>query len=105
MRAQLEDDPLLRACALTFMSDMGVMAAARPPDTPLNFASPGFRAASLDHAIWFHRPFDPNRWWCYQANSVNNVGSRGLAIGGLYDEAGALAATIAQEALWRLGQP
>jgi len=53
--------------------------------------------------VWFHRPFDPNRWHCYQARPVNNVGSRGLALGGLYDEHGSLVASLAQEALWRLG--
>jgi acyl-CoA thioesterase II len=78
------------------------MAAARPPGTPLTFGV-GFRAASLDHTIWFHRSFHPERWHCYQAGPVNNVGNRGLALGSLYDEQGVLVASMAQEALWRLG--
>jgi acyl-CoA thioesterase len=102
MLAPVEDDPVIRACALAFMSDMGLMAAARPPGTPLRFG-PGFQAASLDHSVWFHRPFVPDRWHCYQASPINNVGSRGLAVGGFYDESGALVASMAQEALWRLG--
>ena len=103
MRDPIGDDPVLRACALTFMSDMGLMAAARPPGTPLRFGQ-GFQAASLDHAIWFHRPFDPARWHCYQAAPVNNSGSLGLALGGFYTEEGTLVASMAQEALWRLGR-
>jgi acyl-CoA thioesterase len=97
----VEDDPMVRACALTYMSDMGLMAAARPLDTPLVFR-PGTVAASLDHSVWFHRPFVPDRWHCYHAAPVNSVGARGLAYGGLYDEQGTLVASIAQEALWRL---
>ena len=96
----VEDDPVIRACALTFMSDLGLMAAARPPGTPLVFGA-GI-AASLDHAIWFQRPFDPERWHCYQVTSLNNNDARGLAHGAYYDEAGSLIATMAQEALWRV---
>jgi acyl-CoA thioesterase-2 len=103
MLEPIEDDPLIRACVLTFMSDMGLMAAARPPDTPLEFGT-GAMAASLDHSVWFHRPFAPERWHCYHAQPVNNVGARGLAVGGLYTEEGALVATMAQEALWRFGE-
>lgn len=97
----IEDDPMIRACALTYVSDMGLMVAARPPDTAITFG-PGTVAASLDHSIWFHRPYVPDRWHCYHATHLNSVGARGLAVGGLYDEDGALVATMTQEALWRL---
>lgn len=96
----VEDDPIIRACTLTFMSDIGLMAAARPPETPLVFGTA--IAASLDHSIWFHRPFNPERWHCYQASSLNNNDARGLALGAFYDLEGSLVATISQEALWRL---
>jgi acyl-CoA thioesterase len=99
-RDAIEDDPVVRACLLTYLSDMGLMAAARPPETPLVFGA-GV-AASLDHSVWFHRPFDPARWHCYQASSLNNNDSRGLAIGALYDEDGTLIASMTQEALWRV---
>lgn len=102
MTDEIEDDPVVRACALTYVSDMGLMAAARPPKTKLTFG-PGTVAASLDHTIWFHRPYVPDAWHCYHASHANSVGARGLAFGGLYDEAGALVATMSQEALWRLG--
>lgn len=96
----IEDDPLTRACMLTFMSDFGPVPAARPPGTPLEVGV-GF-AASLDHSVWFHRPFDPQRWHRYEVTPANVSDSRGLVHGALYDGGGALIASTAQEALWRL---
>jgi acyl-CoA thioesterase II len=95
----IEDDPLIRACVLTFMSDFGPVPVARPPDVPAD-AAIGY-AASLDHAVWFHRPFVPDQWHLYDVRSLNNSDSRGLVVGSLYDEAGALVASTTQEALWR----
>jgi acyl-CoA thioesterase len=99
-REAVEDDPLVRACALTFMSDLGLMAAARPPELPMGFG-PSVAAASLDHTIWFHRPFDPSRWHRYEAERANFNDARGLALGAFHDEAGVRIASMAQEALWR----
>jgi acyl-CoA thioesterase II len=95
----IEADPLIRACTLTFMSDFGPVPAARPPGTPLD--QDGNYAASLDHAVWFHRPFWPEHWHRYEVRSLNNSDSRGLVVGSLYDSAGALVASTSQEALWR----
>ncbi|MGV0744174.1 acyl-CoA thioesterase [Mycolicibacterium sp. XJ870] len=97
---QIEDDPLIRACALTYMSDLGPVPAALPPQTPLR-ADLGF-AASLDHSIWFHRPFSPAAWHRYEVRSVNHNDSRGLAAGSLYAADGTLVASVTQEALWRM---
>jgi acyl-CoA thioesterase-2 len=99
MPEPVEDDPMVRACALVYLSDMGLMAATRPRGLRHSRLTV---AASLDHTVWFHRPFAPDRWHCYVAERRNNVGGRGLATGGLYDQAGALIATLAQEALWRV---
>ena len=68
-RGAVEDDPLLRACALTFVSDLGMVSTARPPghEEP----GPG-GAASLDHALWLHRPGDPNDWHCYDAIGISH---------------------------------
>jgi acyl-CoA thioesterase II len=96
----IEDDPLIRACTLAYLSDLGPVPAARPKTAPVLVAQ-GV-AASLDHSIWFHRPFDPQRWHRYEVNGVNNSDSRGLAVGSLYDDSGALIASTTQEALWRL---
>ena len=56
---------------------------------------------SLDHSVWFHRPFHPQRWHCYQGTSLNNSGGRGLAQGSLTDADGVLIATTSQQTLWR----
>jgi acyl-CoA thioesterase II len=95
----IEDDPLIRACVLTFMSDFGPVPVARPPGTPLG-TDLGY-AASLDHAVWFHRRFQPEQWHRYEVRALNNTDSRGLVVGSLYDRAGALVASTSQEALWR----
>jgi acyl-CoA thioesterase-2 len=99
-REPVESDPLIRACALTFMSDFGPVPVARPPGTPLKF-DVGY-SASLDHAVWFHRPFVPHEWHRYDVTSLNNSDARGLVAGSLYDVAGSLIASTTQEALWRL---
>lgn len=97
MREPVGPEPLVRACALTFMSDMGIMAAAcRIPGTEWPA-----QTASLDHALWLHRPFEPDRWHQYHAAPVNGSDNRGLAIGTFHDLDGRLVATVAQEALAR----
>jgi acyl-CoA thioesterase II len=102
-RDTIEDDPLIRACTLTFMSDFGPVPVARPPGTPRNEAV-GY-AASLDHAVWFHRPYDPRRWHRYEVKPLNHSDARGLVVGSLYAETGELVASTSQEALWRGSTP
>jgi acyl-CoA thioesterase II len=97
-RDPIEADALIRACTLTFMSDFGPVPIARPPDAEA--AGDGY-AASLDHAVWFHRPFVPHAWHRYDVTALNNSDARGLVAGSLYDAAGALIASTTQEALWR----
>jgi acyl-CoA thioesterase-2 len=98
-RDRIEDTPLVRACALTFMSDFGPVPVARPPGAPLGVGV-GY-AASLDHAVWFHRPFVPHDWHRYEVRPLNNSDSRGLVVGSMYDQSGSLVASTTQEALWR----
>jgi acyl-CoA thioesterase len=95
----IEDDPLIRACTLTFMSDFGPVPVARPPGTSMT--AEGSYAASLDHAVWFHRPFNPDQWHRYEVRPLNVGDARGLVVGSLYDGAGTLVASTSQEALWR----
>jgi acyl-CoA thioesterase len=98
-REPIEDDPVMRACALTFVSDLGMVSTGRPPGS--HEPGPG-GAASLDHALWLHRPVDPNRWHCYDAVGVSHRDARGLAFGAIHDEQGVLVASVAQESLWRI---
>ena len=95
---RIEDDPLIQACMLTFMSDFGPVPVAKPAGVKLH---EGF-AASLDHAVWFHRPFVPHEWHRYEVIALGNADSRGLVRGSMYDTGGVLIASTSQEALWRL---
>jgi len=98
-REPVEDDPLLQACALTFVSDLGLVSTARPP----GHQRPGRGgAASLDHAVWLHRRIDVNGWHCYDAAPISHNDARGLALGSVQDSTGRLVASVAQESLWRV---
>ena len=96
-REPVEDDPLVRACALTFISDVGLVPTARPPGAEV----PRGGAASLDHALWLHRPFDPQQWHLYDAEALIHCDARGLGRGSILGEDGTLVASVAQESLWR----
>ena len=98
-REPVEDDPVLRACALTFISDLGLVSSARPPGPAM--PGPG-GAASLDHALWLHRPSDPHDWHLYDAVAVTHSDARGLARGSIHRDDGTLIASVAQESLWRI---
>jgi acyl-CoA thioesterase-2 len=93
----ITNDPALQACALTFISDMGVVGSAR---APTDRGRPG-ALASIDHAVWFHRPFDIAQWHLFSVDPVSNSSSRGLALGTLHASDGRRIASIAQEALIR----
>ncbi len=97
---RLPDDVLVHRAALTYLSDMtllGVTVARyglRPTD-------PELQAASLDHTIWFHRPFRADEWLLYDQTSPSASGARGLAFGRLFAQDGRLVASVAQEGLVR----
>jgi acyl-CoA thioesterase-2 len=100
---RLPDDPAIHACVLAFASDMGVVMAARSPvageDTWETFTR--FMTASLDHAVWFHRPVRADEWVLMDLRAISNSGARGLAMGTMHTREGVLAVSIAQEALIR----
>lgn len=95
------DDPLLHAALLTFVSDLGLMASARAPGPRVPMAA----AASLDHALWFHRPPDLDDWLLFSTETVANAGVRGLVRGSFHTRDGVLVASVAQEALLRPQEP
>jgi acyl-CoA thioesterase-2 len=102
MRVQesLGDDPMLQACAFAYCSDeypLGTALLAHPvvPDWDRVFT------ASLDHAIWFHRPLRADEWLLYELRGGGVADARGLAFGRVFDRAGAHVASLAQEALAR----
>lgn len=96
----LGDDPLVHVCALTYASDMTLLDAVRVPVEPL-WGPRGFDMASLDHAMWFHRPFRADEWFLYQQESPIATGARGLARGLIFDRGGRLVASVMQEGLFR----
>ncbi len=103
MRAQtrLPDDPFLHQCVLAFASDFALMGTAMLPHG-VSFMQSNLQAASIDHAMWFHRPFRADDWLLYEMDSTNASNSRGLNRGSLFNQAGVLVASTAQEGLMRL---
>lgn len=100
-RGALPDDRALHACVITFVSDMGaVFAAALAVGGGLGITM----GASLDHAVWFHRPIRPDEWMLFDLWPVSNAGSRGLVHGTMHAGDGLLGASVAQEALIRFVQ-
>lgn len=93
LREKVGDDPLLAACAVAFISDMGVLSSAVPADE-IGLAYGG---ASVDHALWFGPPTDLASWHLFEVSPLMRAGRRGLAHGVLRAEDGAVAAVISQE--------
>jgi acyl-CoA thioesterase II len=97
---ELPDDPLLHVCLMTYASDMTLL------DTVLlahgaSWSDGLARGASLDHAMWFHRPFRVDRWLLFVQDSPTASGARGLARGEVYTEDGDLVVSVVQEGLLR----
>jgi acyl-CoA thioesterase-2 len=97
----LDDDPLTHRAAFTYASDLTLLGASLVPHN-VHFGTPGMQMASLDHTVWFHRPFRADEWWLYDQVSPTAVGGRGLATARVFTEDGTLVATVAQEGLIRL---
>jgi acyl-CoA thioesterase-2 len=98
--AAIGDDARLHRCVLAYASDMTLLDTAIAVHGKSVF-SPNIQAASLDHAIWFHRPFRADEWLLYEQKAISTSGARGLAHGYIYDQAGTLVASVAQEGLIR----
>ena len=96
----LPDDPLVHACALTFCSDLTLLDAVLSRHGKV-WGKGGFIGASLDHALWFHRPFRADEWFLYDCASPSASGARGLATGRMFTADGRLIATAVQEGLLR----
>jgi acyl-CoA thioesterase-2 len=104
IRSDIGDDPVLQACGLAFLSDAAPTSAARSTH-PASDGTPADRSrfvgASLDHALWFHRPCRVEGWhWC-DMHSHGLMGGRGLVTGDVLAQDGTHVATIAQEVLLR----
>jgi acyl-CoA thioesterase-2 len=97
---RLPDDPAIHQCVLSYASDMTLLDTALVPHGRTLFEK-DFMAASLDHALWLHRPFRADDWLLYSQDSPNLQGGRGFARGLIFRRDGTLAASVAQEGLIR----
>jgi len=97
---ELAGDPLLQQCALAYASDFGLLGTAREVHG-IGFRAPGMLVASLDHAIWFHRPLRCDDWFLYAMDCPNTARGRGFARGQIFSRDGRLVASVAQEGLIR----
>src|SRR5215472_7398643 len=97
---RLPDDPAIHQCVLAYASDLTLLDTALMPYGRTLFAQE-FMAASLDHALWFHRPFRADDWLLYAQDSPSTADSRGFARGLIFTRDGTLVASVAQEGLVR----
>jgi len=95
------DDRALQAAVLAYLSDMTLLDTSTFAHGRSGFDA-DLQMASLDHAMWFHRPARLDDWLLYTQDSPNAIGSRGFSRGALYTRQGALVASVAQEGLVRL---
>jgi len=102
--APLPDDPAIHRCALAYASDMTILDTALLPHRRSVFDR-SIMGASLDHALWFHRPFRADQWLLYSQDSPNMHGARGFGRGLIFAEDGTLVASAAQEGLLRERRP
>ncbi|MGZ6125348.1 MAG: acyl-CoA thioesterase II [Myxococcales bacterium] len=97
---RMPDDPLLHTCMLTYASDYNLMPTALRPHAA-GWLRGETILASIDHAMWFHRPARVDDWLLYTMDSPSAQGARGLARGLIFDRDGRLVASVAQEGLMR----
>lgn len=105
-RGVLPDDALLHACIATWASDYTLLGAMRRP----HGGGPGYgrrdlTTASLDHALWLHRPFRMDQWLLYDQSSPVTTGARGLSQGHYFTADGVLVASMCQEGMLRVNDP
>jgi len=97
----LPDDLPLHQCVLAYASDFSLLDTALIAHGKLMFDQ-DIQLASLDHALWFHRPFRADEWLLYAQDSPSSHGSRGFCRGSIFTREGILVASVAQEGLTRL---
>ena len=99
----MPDDDALHRAALAYASDYTLLEPVLRRHG-LTWITPGMSVASLDHAMWWHRPFRVDEWLLYVQQSPSASGARGLVTGRIFNRAGPLVATVAQEGMVRLPQ-
>ncbi|MBW2457367.1 MAG: acyl-CoA thioesterase II [Deltaproteobacteria bacterium] len=98
---QLPDDHSVHQYLLAYAADFHLLVTAMLPHG-VSWLTPGMQVASVDHAMWFHRPFRMDDWLLYSMESPSASNARGLARGQIFTQAGVLVASTAQEGLMRM---
>lgn len=98
----MPEDPLIQACALTYLSDLSMVTTATSPHRDQRS---DLQVASIDHAMWFHAPVDTHHWLLFDQDTPVARAGHGIARGLFYDEAGVLVASVVQEGLMRSKRP
>jgi acyl-CoA thioesterase II len=98
------DDPVFNQAVLAYASDMSFLSTSMRPHG-LSWQVGGLTTASIDHALWFHRPCNFNDWHLFVQKSPSASGARGFNIGEIYSQDGRLVASAAQEGLMRYRPP
>lgn len=101
---RIADDDNLHRSLLAYASDFHLLGTTTFPHG-ISYLQGNVQMASLDHALWFHRPFRVDEWLLYSCDSPSAEGARGLARGSVYDLNGRLVASSAQEGLIRITDP
>ncbi|MHA4814408.1 acyl-CoA thioesterase [Streptomyces aculeolatus] len=96
------DTPLLHVCLMTYVSDMTLLDSVLLAHGRGGWAVGDVVGASLDHAMWFHRPFRADEWLLYDQESPTSQGGRGLSTGRIFTRDGRLAASVIQEGVIRV---
>ena len=96
----LPDDPALHQCVLAYASDLTLLDTSMLPHA-ISWWSEKLQTASIDHAMWFHRPFRADEWLLYDQITPSTFGSRGLASGSIFTRDGRLVVSVMQEGLIR----
>ncbi len=94
----LPDDPVLHICALAYMSDLTLLGSAQVNHVEKR---KHLMVASLDHAMWFMRPFRADEWLLYDQSSPSSCGGRSLTQGKIFNQYGEMVAAVMQEGLTR----
>jgi acyl-CoA thioesterase-2 len=97
---QVPDDRVLNTCVLTYASDLTLLGVSLVPHG-VTLMSRKIQPASLDHSMWFHRPFRADEWMLYDQHSPSASGARGFTTGRVFSRSGVLIASVAQEGLIR----
>ncbi len=97
---QVPDNHLIHQYLLAYASDWGFLVTALHPHE-VSLFTPKFQVATIDHSMWFHRPFKMDEWLLYAIESPTASNSRGLVRGEIYNQAGDLVASAVQEGVMR----